>query len=247
MLQLSGDQVVLGTEHAFNRIIKTRRGKKPRAVRAYRHPFGETWPRQDFDRSVLDGIRFVGLRRQWAWAPTSGNCFRRDALSLFADNPALQSLRTGTDLYFCVGINAISGSVLIDKPVAAYRMHGGNIYSQHPQLNHVLCYQPSGSGDSNDNARAALVDHLAVNARRFVGRGFVWIEFLWLLWRLDCKSGDPTAPAWARRSRAAAALLKNYDSIAPILGGWAIKTWLALRLVPLNVIFGLGRAQQPLG
>lgn len=241
MLQLSGDQVVLGTEHAFNRVMKTRWGKKPRAVRAYRHPFDESWPRRDFDQRVLDTVRFVGLRKQWVWAPTSGNCFRRDALRLFADNPALKNLRTGTDLYFCVGISAISGSVLIDKSVAAYRMHGGNIYSQHPQLNHYLCYQPSGSGDSNAKAREALVDHLAANVSRFVGRGFLWIEFLWLLWRLDCKSADPAAPGWAKRSRAAAALVKNYDSAAPILGGWAVKVWLGLHLVPPHAIFGLGK------
>ena len=91
---------------------------------------GEAWPPQDFDRSVLDTIRFVGLTDQWVWSPTSGNCFRRDALCLFADNPALHDLRTGTDLYFCLGINAVSGSVLIDAPVAVYRLHGGNIYSQ---------------------------------------------------------------------------------------------------------------------
>jgi glycosyltransferase involved in cell wall biosynthesis len=240
MLQLSGDQVVLGTEHAFNRLMQTRRGKKPRAVRPYRHPSGDTWPRPEFDRSVLETIRFVRLTSQWVWAPTSSNCFRRDALCLFADNPALQRLRTGTDLYFCLSINAISGSVLIDKAVAVYRLHGGNVYSQHPQLNHVLCYQPAGSGDSNEKARMALVDHLVAHASRFVGRGFLWIEFLWLLWRVDCKNDDPGAPRWARRSRAAAVLVKNFNSVFPILGEWPVKVWLALRLVPLTVIYRLG-------
>jgi hypothetical protein len=242
MLQLSGDQVVLGTEHAFNRTMLTPRGRKPRAVRPYRHPFGEAWPRPEFDQSVLGTVRFVGLRQQWVWSPTSGNCFRRDALRLLADNPALQSFVTGTDLYFCVGANAVSGSALIDKPVAAYRLHGSNIYSQHPQLNHILCYQPGGSGDSNDKARAALVEHLAASVPRFVGRGFTWIEFLWLLWRLDCKGGDADAPRWARRSQAAAALVKNYESVSPLLGAWPVKLWLALRLVPLNVVYKLGRS-----
>ena len=221
MLQVSGDQVVLGTEHAFNRVMKTGRGIKPRAVRPYRHAFGETWPPENFDRRVLETIRFVGLTNQWVWSPTSGNCFRRDALCLFADNPALQNLKTGTDLYFCLGINAVSGSVLIDAPVAVYRLHGGNVYSQRPQLNHVLCYEPGGAGDSNAKARAALVDHVIGRADRFVGRGWIWINFLWLLWRLDCKNPDPDAPRWARRSRAAAALVKNYDLIAPLLGTMA--------------------------
>jgi glycosyltransferase involved in cell wall biosynthesis len=241
MLQVSGDQAVLGTEHAFNRVMQTGRGIKPRAARPYRHPFGETWPPPNFDCSVLKTIRFVGLTNQWVWSPTSGNCFRRDALCLFADNPALQSLKTGTDLYFCLGINAVSGSVLIDAPVAVYRLHGGNIYSQRPQLNHVLCYQPGGAGDSDASARAILADHLVGRADRFAGRGWTWIEFLWLLWRVDCKNPDPGAPRWARRSRVAAALVKYYDSISPLLGRWPIKAWLALRLVPLKVISGLGK------
>jgi glycosyltransferase involved in cell wall biosynthesis len=241
MLQLSGDQVVLGTEHAFNRIMRTRRGIKPRATRPYRHMFGEAWPRQDFDRRVLETIRFVSLTKQWVWSPTSGNCYRRDALNLFADNPAVRSLKTGTDLYFCLGINAVSGSVLIDAPVAIYRMHGGNMYSQRPQLNHVLCYEPGGTGDSNAKARAVLADHLIERADRFAGRGWTWIEFLWLLWQVDCKNPDSGALGWARRSRAAVALVKNYDTAAPLLGGWAIKAWLALRFVPLKVISGLGK------
>jgi glycosyltransferase involved in cell wall biosynthesis len=241
MLQLSGDQVVLGTEHAFNRVMQTGRGIKPRAARPYRHMLGEPWPREDFDARVLETIRFVGLTNQWVWSPTSGNCFRRDALNLFADNPALPELKTGTDLYFCLGTNAVSGSVLIDAPVAVYRLHGGNIYSQRPQLNQVLCYEPGGAGDSNAKARAALIDHLIERADRFVGRGWIWIKFLWLLWRLDCQNPDSGGPRWALRSRGAVALVKNYESAAPLLGGWPIKAWLALRFVPLKVIFGLGK------
>ena len=149
----------------------------------------------------------MGLTNQWVWSPTSGNCFRRDALCLFADNPALQNLKTGTDLYFCIGINAVSGSVLIDAAVAVYRLHGDNVYSQRPQLNHVLCYAPGGAGDSNVKAKAVLIDHLIEQADRFVGQhNFISIEFLWRLWRLDCKNPDPGEPrvgaSIQRRSRA---------------------------------------------
>lgn len=239
MLQLAGDQVVLGTEQAFNRRMLTGRGHKPHAARPYRHEFGEPWPRDDFDQRVLETIRFVDLTDQWVWSPTSGNCFRRDALNLFSDNQALPNMKTGTDLYFCLGVNAISGSVLIDTPVAVYRLHGGNIYSQRPQLNRVLCYEPGGTGDSNAYARAVLADHLVERAGRFVDRGWIWIAYLWLLWRMDCPNPDAEAPGWARHSRMAAALVKNYDSIISFLGRWPVKVWLALRLVPLKVISGL--------
>ncbi len=247
MLQVAGDQVVLGTystpvyKHAFNWMIKTACGIRPRAVRPYRHAFGEAWPPENFDCRVLERIRFVRLTSQWVWSPTSGNCFRRDALCLFADNPALHNMKTGTDLYFCLGINAVSGSALIDTAVAAYRLHGGNVYSHRPQLNHVLCYEPGGAGDSNASARAALADHLIKRADRFVGRGWFWSDFLWLLWRIDCGNPDPGAPSWARRSRAAATLVQNFDSIAPLLGRWPVKAWLILQFVPLKVIFDLGK------
>jgi glycosyltransferase involved in cell wall biosynthesis len=241
MLQVSGDQVVLGTENAFNRVMQTRRGIKPRAVRPYRHTLGEIWPPESFDRGILSKIRFVSATKEWVWSPTSGNCFRRDALCLFADNPALRELRTGTDLYFCLGINAVSGSVLIDEAVAVYRLHGSNIYSQRPQLNRVLCYEEGGSGDSNAQARAVLVDHLVEQAGRFVGRGWYWLHFLSLLRQLDCASPDPGAVPWVRKSRAAAALVKNYDKIAPLFGTRSLKAWLALRFVPLKVIARLGK------
>ena len=84
-----------------------------------------------------------------------------------------------------------------------------------------------------------MADHLIERADRFAGRGWIWLNFLWLLWRIDCKNPDPGAPRWARRSRIAATLVKNYDSIAPLLGKWPVKAWLALRFVPLKVIFGL--------
>jgi glycosyltransferase involved in cell wall biosynthesis len=245
MLQISGNEVVLGTEHDFNRLMCSQRGIKPQAARPYQHPCGESWPPARFDRSVLGTLRFASLTQQWIWAPTSGNCFRRDALLLFADNPDLQRLRTGTDLYFCLGINAVCGSVLIDKPVAVYRLHGGNIFSKRPQLNGVLCYEPGGSGDSIARTRVALADHLVACAHRFVGRGWLALAYLWLLLRMDCRDENPGAPRWARRSRVSALFVSRYDSVSQIFGGWVIKIWLALHLVPPAVIFSLGKSSNP--
>jgi glycosyltransferase involved in cell wall biosynthesis len=241
MLQLSGDQIVLGTENGFNRLMQTRRGINPRAIRPYRHPADEPWPRPEFDQSVLQTIRFVGATSWWLWAPTSANCFRRDALDLFTDNPDLHDLKIGSDLYFCLGVNAVCGSVLIDKPLAIYRLHGTNQYSRRPQLNNVLSGDPADKAAHDLQARAALASHLAGHASRFAGRGWTWIEFLWLLWVMDCPDNRPGLPAWARRSSSAAAIVNNFDLLSELLGKWTLKAWLALRFVPLKVIFGLGR------
>ncbi len=224
LLQLSGDQVVLGSEAAFNRVICARRGVKANSVRPYRHAAGNdsaSWPPDDFDRTILDRIRFVEpITNEWVWSPTAGNCYRRDALDLFSDNPALRGLRTGTDLYFCLGVNAVSGSVLIDDAVAVYRMHGGNIFSKRPQLQNVLPYEPGCSGDSNAQAKAILVDHLIERAPFFLERGWTDFDYARLLRRLDCPDPDagPAAPRWAARSRLASQVVKRFAFIAPILG-----------------------------
>ncbi len=242
MLQLYGDQIILGTENGFNRRMQTRRGIKPCAIRPYQHPADEPWPRPEFDQTVLRTIRFIGATSWWLWAPTSANCFRRDALNLFTDNPELQDLKIGSDLYFCLGVNAISGSVLIDKPLAVYRLHGTNQYSRRPQLNNVLPGEPADKAAHDRQARAVLARHLAMRAGRFAGRGWTWIEFLWLLWVMDCPDDRPGMPCWARRSSIAAAIAGNYELLSGLLGARPVKLWLALRGVPLKVILRLKRS-----
>lgn len=236
MLQLVGDQVVLGTEEAFNRAMRTGKGTERRLVRPYRHPGPEPWPDANFDTAILERLRFLRPTREWMWAPTSGNCFRRDALNLFSDKPELRGLRTGTDLYFCLAVNAVSGSVLIDEAVAVYRIHGGNMFSRRAQLHHVLCYEPGGTGDSNDQAESYVVDHLIERAERFVGRGWTPFDFLWLLRRCDRANPDETVPRWARRSRAASGLVKHFHAVAPLFGTPLLVAFLVVFRVPLATI-----------
>lgn len=230
LLQVLNNQVVLGSEEAFNRVISANRGVKADAARPYRHAAGEamgaSWPEDGFDRSILDRIRFVApMTNEWVWSPTSGNCFRRDALALFADNPALDGLRTGTDLYFCLGVNAITGSVLIDDALGVYRLHGGNMFSKRPQLHNVLSYEPGGSGDSNAQAKAILIDHLIDRAAFFLQRGWTAFDYARLLRRLDCSDPDagPLSPRWSARSRVASVLVRRFPAIAPVLGPWIVR------------------------
>jgi glycosyltransferase involved in cell wall biosynthesis len=248
MLQVvAGNQVVLGSESAFNRVILAGRGAKANSVRPYRHAAGEScgfsWPSENFDCSVLERIKFVEpMTSEWVWSPTSGNCFRRDALDLFADNAELRGLRTGTDLFFCIGVNAVSGSVLIDEALAVYRLHGGNIFSKRPQLENVLPYQPGGSGDSNAQARAILIDHMFDRAAFFMARGWNAFDYTRLLRRLDCADPDagPSSPRWSSRSRLANLLIEHFSVIAPILGGRQAVVLMLLSGAPLASIVSAG-------
>ena len=116
--------------------------------------------------------------------------------------------RTSTLLLAAAGCR---GSVLIDEPLFAYRIHGGNIFTAHAQLDRTLNYTIGGHGDSNVKAQLYLIDHLVERAERFTPNLALRLNFIALLWKVDHCDADPALPAWARRSRAAQALVRHYD------------------------------------
>jgi glycosyltransferase involved in cell wall biosynthesis len=238
MVQLVGDQVVLGTEEAFNRTMQTRKGIRRGLVRPFRPFVGESWPGADLDESILERLRFVAPGPNWLWSPTSGNCFRRDALDLFLDKPELPSLITGTDLYLLLCVNAVSGSVLIDEAIAVYRIHGRNQFSNRAQLSHVVCYDPSRTSGMDQQARSYVAQHLVERAERFVGRGWDRIDYLRLLRRLDRPNPDGTSP-WSRRSLVATGLVRRFHELAPLFGRWILLGFLVVVGVPLTKILRL--------
>ncbi len=242
MLQLVGDQVVLGTEEAFNRTMHTGKGIRRGLVRPFR-PVGATpWPSADVDSTILERLRFVSSGPDWVWAPTSGNCFRRDALDLFTDKLELPALVTGTDLYLCLCVNAISGSVLIDDALAVYRIHGRNQFSNRAQLSHVVCYDPTRTSGMDQQARGYVVDHLIERAERFVGRGWDKVEYLRMLRRLDRPNPDGESP-WARRSRVASGVVRRFPEVAPLFGTAILLAFLVLLGVPLTKVVRLASSK----
>lgn len=77
---------------------------------------------------------------EWVWSPTSALCVRRTALSyMFAYKP---NLRASVDAYLLRGIGSLTGSLLIDAPLALYRYHGGNIFAKAPQLASFRSHDP---------------------------------------------------------------------------------------------------------
>jgi glycosyltransferase involved in cell wall biosynthesis len=217
MLQVQGNHVVVATGEESNRHVRSGKGLRPQLVRPYRATEG--WPAASVAENIADKVHYVPpLRIGWVWSPTSGLCYRRDALKLFADNTRLASLRTGTDLYFAFGCSGLSGSVLIDEPLFAYRIHGGNIFTAHAQLDRTLNFTVGGSGDSNVKAQLYLVDHLVEQAQRFTPNEFLQINLCVLIARVDRADIDPRLPRWARRSRAAQAIARNWDSFSGAVG-----------------------------
>lgn len=86
--------------------------------------------------AVVSGAAFIhpSITRFKHFAPTSGNCFRRDALELFLDAEAPMSLRLNTDVYVREAVYALTGCILIDRALFAYRIHGRNGFTHAPSL-----------------------------------------------------------------------------------------------------------------
>jgi glycosyltransferase involved in cell wall biosynthesis len=239
MLQIvNGDEIVLSSGEELSRYVRRRFRLQPNFIRPYRHPFEPAWPASEWAKTIAAKMHFVRpLRAKWVWSPTSGNCFRRDALMMFSDSPALAHLRTGTDLYFAFGISGLTGSILIDEPVFAYRIHGGNIFSRRPQLNRTLSYSPGGHGDNNERAQLVLIDHLIANPKRFAPNGILILNFIALVLSLDKSNPDVTRPHWRRRSRAAAQSIDHVNVLQEALGSEAVTLLLVLLRVPLAAIW----------
>lgn len=103
----------------------------------------------------------------WPWAATSAIVFRRRALEFFADKTRAKAIRRSADAYFCYGINAMTGSVLIDSPLAIYRLHGANAHLSAPPLDHVAGYDRDARIAKSANVVEALLDYVIADCDRF--------------------------------------------------------------------------------
>jgi hypothetical protein len=235
MLQACNGNIIVATGEAMNVYMRSGRGKRKNIWRPYRSEPG--WPPPHMGEDLSAKVHYVPpLCTKWIWTPTSGLCYRRDALLLFADNENLSSLWTATDMYFAHGIGGWCGSALIDEPVFIYRMHGSNIFSQTAQLHHTLNYQPGGSGDYNDKAIAAIIGQLISHCERFSQNLLFKLHLVVLLLKLDRKEIDPNLPRWARRSCVAHRLVLHFDHVAQHLGRRLTLVLMAIFRVPLKII-----------
>ncbi len=228
MLQVQDRHVVVATGEESNRYVRSGRGLRPKLVRPY--AAHEGWPAPAVREGIAARVHYIPpLKIGWYWSPTSGICYRRDALRLFADNANLARLRTGTDLYFAFGCSGLSGSALIDEPLFAYRIHGGNIFTAHAQLDRTLNFTPGGSGDSNVKAQLYLVDQLVAQARRFTPNVFLQFNLCMLIARVDRADIDASLPGWAHRSRAAQAIARHWEGFSAAVGPRRARALFALK------------------
>jgi glycosyltransferase involved in cell wall biosynthesis len=220
MIQAVDSRMVLGTVAYLSEYVRSGRGKSPSLLRRIDKSAPGVWPLSSPDASIETEVHFVEPRHTgaWMWAPTSGNCFRRDALRLFLNNEHLAALLTGTDAYLVRGVSLVTGSVVIDRPLGVYRLHGMNEFSKHPHLNGVVNYERNSPSDPNPLGRKLIIDHLIANARLFLRKMPSPWRYMNALKAVD----DP----WPRlpstvagcRSYLAGKLVTEAGAVAPALG-----------------------------
>ncbi len=76
--------------------------------------------------------------RGWPWSGTCGMCFRREIIEIFFRRTP--QLKQQLDAYLIGGVNCLTGSVLIDRPLVVYRHHGTNAFAEHPHLANFRIY-----------------------------------------------------------------------------------------------------------
>jgi glycosyltransferase involved in cell wall biosynthesis len=156
--QTVDDRIVVGTAEALNDRLRA----SPAGPGEFR-PIDPTpegpWRYDGPAPAVLDGARHVpsGLTG-WCWSPMTANMFRRDALTLIIDCDMFERMTIGADVYLCTGVSVLCGSVLIDRALSSYRIHGGNVGTFQPQLQNLRTVWPR--SELSVLAKTLLVEHL---------------------------------------------------------------------------------------
>lgn len=205
--------------------------KPPDLVRRVDENGPELWPLPVPDLDLPERIYFIppNYEGAWVWAPTSGNCFRREAVAMFVNNDAFGELRSGTDAYFLRGVGALTGSVLIDRALSIYRTHGTNLFAQNPNLNGLLNYDRPASDENDQKGRRMAVDHLIANAGFFARKVHSPYYFLRALWTLN--SSWPRLPSRIPgcRSYVAGEVIGHFSQLSEVISRWQLAL-LAIRL-----------------
>ena len=99
----------------------------------------------------------------WCWCPGSSNMFRRALLERIRPADPSSALFGGVDGFFLPILHALTGSILIDQPLSAHRLHDSNDFSMLPSLQGLSSEHPKIRTQSfNTYLRMLtwLVDHL---------------------------------------------------------------------------------------
>ncbi len=93
--------------------------------------------------ALAEAVRYVPAdTKGWCWCPGSSNMFRRQLLDRIRPTDATPTLFGGVDGFYLPILHALTGVLLIDLPLSAYRLHASNDNSVFPSLSGVSGRHP---------------------------------------------------------------------------------------------------------
>jgi len=104
---------------------------------------------------------------QWVWVSTSSMMFRRSLVDLvFPEDDA--AFRLHMDFYLVIMAQMVAGSLLIDEPLYAYRLHGRNLAASNPVLGGRLHLSPRDLKGTYDEMLDRMLTAMTRDRRRFI-------------------------------------------------------------------------------
>jgi glycosyltransferase involved in cell wall biosynthesis len=190
MLQTTGTRIVRSGMTCFSKYVASRKGVRKNIIRRIDKFVPSVWTINSMigdDFALRIHLVDPSFGREWIYAPTSGNCFRRDALDMLLRGGNPIELMHNADTYLIKAVSVLNGAALIDIPLGIYRMHGENGFTNHPELAGVLSVDPVKERQAEYWAWRALVDRLVDNAALFVPKlGFVRYKNVILMMQKTC-------------------------------------------------------------
>lgn len=101
----------------------------------------------------------------WHWSPGTGNMMRRSIVEMVRFKPRQRTVIRAADAHFLPLCHAFAGTVLIDIPLSAYRIHGHNYFTSRESILGIK----NGTIEFAEKSRLEMyqsIDHLLENAGR---------------------------------------------------------------------------------
>jgi glycosyltransferase involved in cell wall biosynthesis len=231
MYQSSGDHVVTGTGPLFSSFVVSQRGQVRDFCRMSNldaFDFSET----ACEDLTADALHYVppAMANEWVWSPSSGLCFRREAVALMLDPPP--KVRAGADNYLVRGICALTGGITIDAPLAVYRLHGQNLFSKHPALANLYAFDEEQRGDLDRDVMEALIACFRANIGHLAQR--LESPDLFIA-AIDHFASIAPGLGRSDSSRPLTFLLENRTALIEAFGLSRYRKWVARRLRPRDL------------
>jgi hypothetical protein len=113
---------------------------------------------------LAEATRYIPAQMpSWCWCPGSSNMFRRALLDRIRPIDSSRAVFGGVDGFFTPILHALTGTLLVDQPLSAYRVHGANDCSMLPSLTGINGARPEVEAQSSaifSRALIWLVDHI---------------------------------------------------------------------------------------